>query len=65
MFNLAPDVMCAGLKSYSTIRKGRDLAGIRSMPLFIYRDMFKKAMALFVWNVKYAPSPGAHSAGNK
>ena len=46
MFNLVPDVMCASLKSYSTMKKGRDLAGTRAIPLFIYRDMFEKAMSV-------------------
>ena len=46
MFNLVPGVMCASLKSYSMVKRDRELAGTRSIPLFLHSTQFQKAISL-------------------
>ncbi len=45
-FNLVPDVMAAGLKSYSIVSAGDTIAGTRAIPLFLGAGRFDSAMAL-------------------
>jgi formylmethanofuran dehydrogenase subunit E len=45
-FNLVPDVMAAGRKNYTIIKKGKRIAGTRAIPLYLSRDFFSAAMAV-------------------
>lgn len=44
-FNMKEDVMCASLKGFSTVEKGRVVAGTRAIPLYISRNALDSALA--------------------
>ena len=45
-FNLLGDVMCATLHDATTVRKGEAVAGTRSIPLVVKRDVICRAQAI-------------------
>lgn len=45
-FNLIPDVMAASRKNYTKIKKDKQIAGTRAIPLYLSRDLFNAAMAV-------------------
>ncbi len=45
-FNLIPGVMAASRKNYTTIKKGKRIAGTRAIPLYLSRDFFNTALAV-------------------
>lgn len=45
-FNLLGDVMCATLHDATTVRKGEAVAGTRSIPLVVKRDVISRAQAI-------------------
>jgi formylmethanofuran dehydrogenase subunit E len=45
-FNLIPDVMAASRKNYTRIKKDKQIAGTRAIPLYLSRDLFNAAMAV-------------------
>ncbi|MBM4287595.1 MAG: trehalose-binding protein [Deltaproteobacteria bacterium] len=46
IFNLVPGVMCACRQNFSMLAQGRPLAGTRSIPLFLPRADFERAMTI-------------------
>jgi formylmethanofuran dehydrogenase subunit E len=46
MFNMIQGVMCAARQNYTMVKKGRDVAGTRAIPLYLPRTDFEKAMKI-------------------
>ncbi len=46
MFNMIQGVMCASRQNCTTVKKGRDVAGTRAIPLYLPRADFEKAMKI-------------------
>lgn len=64
-FNLLGEVMCATLHTNTVVKKGREVAGTRAIPLVVKRELIDKAVhiARKAGTSPFAPLPSSQGAG--